>query len=126
MPSPGVAWSDSDRRCNAVLLPDGDPCYLDVEKDSVDRFVSTYCLDLMSESDMYTVLEKAEECLDSQNGILLLAGITWGYKNGNWKTFLMTLIWETLYRFSIETVGGCRPQLLRPYLEEKGWRVEKS
>lgn len=112
-------------RCNVVLLPDGDPCCLDVEKDSVDRFVSTYCLDLMSESDMYAVLEKAEECLDAKNGTLLLAGITWGYKNGNWKTFLMTLIWETLYRLSIETVGGCRPQLLRPYLEEKGWRVEK-
>lgn len=83
------------------------------------------CSDLLSESDMYAVLDTAERSLHPDRGVLLLSGITWGYRR-SLRTFLMTLVWELLYRFARKTVGGCRPQRLVPYLESRGWRVLKG
>jgi hypothetical protein len=37
----------------------------------------------------------------------------------------MTAIWECLYWVRRNKVGGCRPQALQPYLEARGWRIEK-
>uniref|UniRef100_A0A7R9WM31 Methyltransferase domain-containing protein n=1 Tax=Craspedostauros australis TaxID=1486917 RepID=A0A7R9WM31_9STRA len=91
--------------------------------DSYDRFVSTYCLDLLCEQDMYQVLDIAKATLHPERGILLLAGITWGYRRWSIQTFVMTLVWEILYRFHRKRVGGCRPQNLRPYLEAHGWEI---
>ena len=113
-------------RCTVELLPDGDPASLAVPADGgADRFVSTYCLDLMSETDMMATLDKAEACLHPERGLLLLAGITWGY-HLSVRTFFMTLVWELLYRFRRKVVGGCRPQHLAPYLRAKGWRIVKE
>ena len=68
-------------RCTVELLPDGDPASLAAPADGgADRFVSTYCLDLMSETDMMATLDKAEACLHPERGLLLLAGITWAYR----------------------------------------------
>jgi len=111
--------------CTAELLESGDPDNVVIEgSQKYDRFVSTYCLDLLSEEDMYKVLDLAERSLDRQNGKLLLAGITWGYRSSV-QTFFMTAIWEILYRVNRKKVGGCRPQLLQPYLESKGWRIDR-
>ena len=106
------------------LLESGNPTDIipSIERHSVQRFVSTYCLDLLSEDDMYKVLDVAEHCLDPEEGLLLLAGITWGYKDSI-KTCLMTLVWEILYIVARKKVGGCRPQHLEPYLKAKGWRI---
>ena len=110
------------------LLPSGNPAE-DVRTaptpGSVDRYVSTYVLDLLSEEDMYAVLSDAERRLDKQRGLLLLAGITWGYRDSI-KCCLMTLLWELLYRVVPKTVGGCRPQHLVPYLRAKGWTVVET
>ena len=73
---------------------------------------------------MYKVLDLAEASLHPQDGRLLLSGITWGYRDSV-KTFLTTLVWEVFYKVRRKKVGGCRPQLLQPYLESKGWRIEK-
>ena len=111
----------------AELLESGDPDDVgigDLPLRSYDRFVSTYCLDLLSEEDVYKVLDLAERSLDPQRGKLLLAGITWGYRSSV-PTFFTTAIWEFLYRFHRKTVGGCRPQLLQQYLTSKGWRIDK-
>merc|ERR1712032_1623495 len=106
------------------LLQDGEPssAVANHAAGSFDRIVSTYCLDLLSEQDMYTFLDMARQKLDPDSGMLLLAGITWGYKL-SLKTFLMTALWELLYRITRRTVGGCRPQLLAPYLRQHGWRI---
>lgn len=113
--------------CDVELIANGDPRNLmrSYEANSVDRFVSTYCLDLLSEDDMYGVLDLAEQCLDKERGLLLLSGITWGYSAGSLKVFAMTAVWELLYIIRRKKVGGCRPQALRPYLESRGWRIEK-
>lgn len=108
----------------AELVADGEPASVRVDAGSVDRFVSTYCLDLLAEEDMYAVLDLAQRCLHPTRGVLLLSGITWGYR-ASLKTGLMTLLWELLYRFFRRTVGGCRPQRLEPYLAARGWRVER-
>ena len=113
-------------RCSLELLASGDPATLEVPPSgSVDRFVSTYVLDLLSERDMNAVLDTAQASLHPERGLLLLAGITWGYRD-SWKTFFMTLVWELLYRFRRKVVGGCRPQLLEPYLKAKGWTIVRT
>eukprot|EP00929_Paragymnodinium_shiwhaense_P069447 TRINITY_DN35016_c0_g1_i1.p1 TRINITY_DN35016_c0_g1~~TRINITY_DN35016_c0_g1_i1.p1 ORF type:complete len:292 (-),score=48.00 TRINITY_DN35016_c0_g1_i1:250-1125(-) len=121
-----LKWSGE--RAEFQLLADGEPSAVEVKEHSVDRFVSTYCLDLLSEEDMYKVLDLAERSLDPDSGLLLLAGITWGYRGKPWslKTFAMTLAWELMYIFSRKTVGGCRPQTLEPYLRDRGWTVTSS
>ena len=112
-------------RSTTDLLEDGDPSQVAVKPGTVDRFVSTYCLDLLSERDMYGVLDTAERSLHSERGLLLLSGITWGYRDSI-KTFFMTLIWEVLYRVTRKTVGGCRPQNLEPYLRARGWTIVRA
>ena len=113
-------------RAKVELLSSGAPeDVADIPSGGVDRFVSTYVLDLLSERDMYAVLDKAQASLHPERGLLLLAGITWGYRD-SWKTFFMTLIWELLYRFRRKVVGGCRPQLLEPYLRAKGWTIVRT
>ena len=108
-------------RASVELLSSGDPTDATVPTKRVDRFVSTYCLDLLSESDMFAVLDLAKRSL-RPDGVLLLAGITWGWRDSV-KTALMTLVWELLYRVTRRTVGGCRPQHLAPYLRARGWTI---
>uniref|UniRef100_A0A7S1ZB89 Methyltransferase domain-containing protein n=1 Tax=Trieres chinensis TaxID=1514140 RepID=A0A7S1ZB89_TRICV len=112
-------------RSSVEWLESGEPGDVRAEDGSVDRFVSTYCLDLLSESDMYGVLDLAERVLRPESGQIILAGITWGYRD-SLRTFLMTSVWEFLYVFFRRKVGGCRPQELCPYLKERGWTIIKS
>ncbi|KAL7576953.1 hypothetical protein ACA910_006709 [Epithemia clementina (nom. ined.)] len=111
-------------QCSIDLLENGNPSDVVVVPKSVDRFVSTYVLDLMSEEDMYKVFDLAEQCLCPDNGLLLLAGITWGYTKSI-QTFFTTAIWEFMYKVRRKKVGGCRPQALQPYLKARGWRIQK-
>lgn len=103
------------------LLASGEPSDATAPPTRVDRFVSTYCLDLLSESDMYAVLDLAQRSL-RPDGLLLLAGITWGWRDSP-RTAFMTLVWTMLYRVTRKTVGGCRPQHLAPYLRARGWTI---
>mmetsp|Transcript_7411 Transcript_7411/g.23257 ORF Transcript_7411/g.23257 Transcript_7411/m.23257 type:complete len:243 (+) Transcript_7411:47-775(+) len=106
------------------LVPDGDPskATASLEAGTSDRFVSTYVLDLLSEEDMFAVLDAARRTLHPERGLLLLAGITWGYGDSV-LTFLTTCLWTLIYRFRPRIVGGCRPQHLEPYLRQRGWRI---
>jgi SAM-dependent methyltransferase len=112
-------------RAKIELLESGAPEDAAIPPGSVDRFVSTYVLDLLSERDMFAVLDQAQASLHPERGILLLAGITWGYTD-SWRTFFMTLVWELLYRFRRKMVGGCRPQQLEPYLKARGWTIVRA
>ena len=112
-------------RAKVELLESGLPEDVDVPPGSVDRFVSTYVLDLLSERDMFAVLDQAKQSLHPQRGVLLLAGITWGYWD-SFRTFFMTVVWNLLYRITRKTVGGCRPQNIEPYLKANGWTIVRS
>jgi len=94
-----------------------------VQPQSMDLFISTYCLDVMSETDMHSTLTLAERTLKpSSDSKVILAGITWGYRDSI-QTCFMTAVWEFLYKFNRKRVGGCRPQMLEPYLKSRGWEV---
>jgi hypothetical protein len=68
------------QRCMIKWLKGCHPNQLTVEPGSVDPFLSTYCLDLLSKEDMlYHILDLAQQSLHPEKGLLLmLAGITWG------------------------------------------------
>eukprot|EP00927_Polykrikos_kofoidii_P052452 TRINITY_DN46300_c0_g1_i1.p1 TRINITY_DN46300_c0_g1~~TRINITY_DN46300_c0_g1_i1.p1 ORF type:complete len:264 (-),score=28.46 TRINITY_DN46300_c0_g1_i1:93-884(-) len=108
-------------------IPDGDSHEVAASllPGSFDRFVSTYCLDLMSEDDIFAVIDAAHKALNPDKGVLLLAGITWGYRHSI-MTFFTTAVWELLYHFVPHIVGGCRPQTVEPYLKARGWRITRS
>ena len=108
----------------AVALTGGEPEAAAVPQ-RVDRFVSTYVLDLLSEDDMLRVLELARRALHPERGLLLLSGITWGWRDSP-RTCLTTALWSLVYRVKPRVVGGCRPQRLEPYLKAKGWTVVRT
>lgn len=106
-------------------LPSGDPAAATLPAAPVDRFISTYVLDLLSEDDMLRVLELARRALHPERGLLLLSGITWGWRDSP-RTCLTTALWSLVYRVKPRVVGGCRPQRLEPYLKAKGWTVVRT
>lgn len=87
---------------------------------SFDRFVSTYVLDLMSEDSIKYVLGEAHRILKSK-GKLCLVSLTRGDSPVN---RVVTGIWNSLYSWRPNLVGGCRPIELRGYLGPSEWRIE--
>jgi SAM-dependent methyltransferase len=87
---------------------------------SVDRVVSTYVLDLLSEEDTRVVFAEARRAL-APDGRLCLASLTAG-KTGFSR--VVTYLWTALFRASPSLIGGCRPVILERYLDRERWRVE--
>jgi len=106
-------WSARAR----VIETDGMP-KLFVEPASCDRFVSTYVLDLLSESDIEAVLCEAQRIL-APGGRLCLASLTHGDSLG---TRIVSRLWSALHRLRPQLVGGCRPLALAPFLGAQ-WHV---
>ena len=115
--------SKMDASCEYISNGDAAELLSMIPASSYDRFISTYCLDLLSEEDMYKVLTLAEHLIHP-DGEIILAGITYGWKDSV-KTFLMTLGWNLMYRIKPKVVGGCRPQNLIPYMKEMDWEITK-
>ncbi|WP_456426276.1 class I SAM-dependent methyltransferase [Rhodocaloribacter sp.] len=100
-----------------VRLTDGTP-RLDLADGSVDRFLSTYVLDLLSEEDIRSVLAEAHRVLEP-GGRLGLVSLTHG------TTLASKLVvkgWTLLHRLNPALVGGCRPLTLETYVGE-AWEV---
>jgi ubiquinone/menaquinone biosynthesis C-methylase UbiE len=101
-----------------LRLTDGSP-RLDAADASVDRFLSTYVLDLLSPEDIRALLGEARRILTA-DGRLCLVSLTYGC------TLLSrTLIgiWTQIHRMRPSLVGGCRPIALRDFLSESHWRI---
>jgi len=89
------------------------------EDSTVDRFVSTYVLDLLDEETIRQILNEAKRILEP-DGLLCLAGVTRGvgiFSKAAMKT------WETIFRINASFVGGCRPIELLNYLQEDTWEI---
>ncbi len=100
-----------------VRLTDGTP-RLDLADGSVDRFLSTYVLDLLGEEDIRLVLAEAHRVLEP-GGRLGLVSLTHG------TTLASKLVvkgWTLLHRLNPALVGGCRPLTLETYVGG-GWDV---
>ena len=87
---------------------------------SVDRFVSSYVLDLLSEEDIRAVLSEAYRLLEP-GGLLCLAGLT--YSSQPLARLKITL-WELAYRVKPEWLGGCRPLRMLEFLPRDVFKLE--
>lgn len=86
---------------------------------SVDRVVSAYVLDLLSEEDIRQALAEAHRVL-SGGGKLCLISLTHG------STLLSRAVsgaWGVVYRLRAAWVGGCRPISLVPFLDSRQWVI---
>ncbi len=98
---------------------EGSPRF-DVAPGSLDRIVSNYVLDLLSENDMRLFIAQAERAL-APEGRLCLVSLTRG------TTLLSRLFiwgWERIHALSPRWVGGCRPIEILDLLPDTRWRIE--
>ncbi len=87
---------------------------------SVDRVISTYVLDLLSEKDIAKFFLEAYRVL-VVGGRLCLVSLTHG------TTFLsrvVSSVWTSIFHLRASLVGGCRPLRLDPYLNPGCWKLE--
>jgi SAM-dependent methyltransferase len=103
------------RRCEGqVELP--------VPDRSVDRILSTYVIDLLSEGDTHRLLEEARRSL-TPGGFLCLVGLTHGVSLVG---RVVSSVWTVIHSVRPALVGGCRPMVLTPRLERTGWSILHS
>ena len=102
----------------AVRLSDGSP-KLEVATASVDRFLSNFVLDLLSNEDIETLLEEAHRVL-VPGGLLALVSLTRPFTPAS--RIVMTG-WRLLFALRPSLVGGCRPIGLMERLPPPKWSV---
>jgi ubiquinone/menaquinone biosynthesis C-methylase UbiE len=102
----------------SVTLTAGEPT-LPLPEGSVDRFLSTYVLDLLPPEGIRGILSEAHRVL-APDGLLCLAGITPG--TTTLARVLMTL-WRWVHSVRPAIVGGCRPIRLVEYVASAEWAV---
>jgi len=104
----------------ALVIRVGGEARLPLADASVDRFVSTYVLDLLSEDAARAVLVEAHRVL-TPDGKLCLVGITPG--KGPFSALLMRA-WSLAFRLAPALTGGCRPVELLTLLDPSRWLTE--
>ncbi len=93
---------------------------LDFPEASFDRFISTYVIDLLSETEAHKLVSETHRIL-KPDGLLGLVSITHG------KTLVSKIVmesWRRLGNLSPILVGGCRPIDLMNYLHSDQWAIE--
>lgn len=101
-----------------VHQTDGAPPF-DGEKNSADRVVANYVMDLLPSEDIRAMLDEAH-CLLRPGGRLCLASLTHG---PTFTTQLVSRMWIRLHAMAPAFVGGCRPIELREYLNPNRWTI---
>lgn len=86
---------------------------------SVDRVVSTYVLDLLSEADAREAISEAYRAL-VPGGKLCLVSLTYG---STFASRTVCALWQQLFRLHAPLVGGCRPIRLMPLLDQRVWSI---
>jgi ubiquinone/menaquinone biosynthesis C-methylase UbiE len=92
---------------------------LPVQDGSFDRFVSTYVLDLLSERDITVLLEEAARVL-VPGGLVGLVSLAPGRTLAG---KVLGKLWTRLFDWQPGWVGGCRPILIRPFLDSARWQI---
>jgi len=87
---------------------------------SVDRVVSTYVLDLLSEDMIGQALSEAHRVL-APHGRLCVMSLTNGRSFGS---RILTGAWSALFRMNASLVGGCRPIRLSAFVDGRHWTTE--
>ena len=102
-----------------VVLSDG-AVKFPLPDHSVDRVISTYVLDLLSETDMQQAIAESLRVL-APGGRLCLASLTTGTTVAS---RAVSEIWTTIYRLHASLVGGCRPIQLQSLLPSEDWTIQ--
>lgn len=101
-----------------VELVDGSPPAGEPAR-SVDRFLSTFVLDLLSLDDARAVVAEAHRML-RPGGLLGLASLTVGFDVA---TRIVAAVWSRLHAWSPALAGGCRGIELFDLLQQPRWSV---
>lgn len=101
-----------------VALTNGDLPTTETEG-SYDRFVSTYVLDLLSDTEAVAVTDEAYRLL-RRDGLMCLASITGGTSV---TSRAVAAAVRAIYRLAPSLIGGCRPVTLLSFLDADRWRV---
>jgi ubiquinone/menaquinone biosynthesis C-methylase UbiE len=87
--------------------------------DSCDRFVSLYVLDILSESQIASVIAEAWRVL-KPGGRLCLISLTFGATP---LSSLVISLWKSVYKIRPLLTGGCHPIRLLPFVSSSEWKV---
>lgn len=87
---------------------------------SVDRVISTYVFDLLSDKDMQQAIAEAYRVL-VPGGTLGLVSLTHG---NTLLSRLVSGVWSVLCYLYAPVVGGCRPIQLNPLLNLDAWSIQ--
>lgn len=87
---------------------------------SVDRVVSTYVLDLLSETDIRQASSEARRVL-IPSGKLCLVSLTHGV---TFASRIVCALWSAVFRLHAPLVGGCRPIRLDSFFDQQVWSVD--
>jgi ubiquinone/menaquinone biosynthesis C-methylase UbiE len=104
----------------AKVVHSDDSMLFPLPDNSVDRVVSTYVLDLLSESDIRQVISEAYRVL-MPGGKLCLVSLTDGM---TFASRIVSALWSVLFRLHAPLVGGCRPIRLDPLFNQSAWSIE--
>ena len=102
----------------AVRRTSGETC-LPAASGSIDRVLSTYVMDLLSDEDSRAFVNDAHRVL-SGKGILVLSSLAHG---SGLVPGLIDHVWTLLFSICPRWVGGCRPISLLPFLQDPAWRL---
>lgn len=86
---------------------------------SVDRIVSSYVLDLLSEADIERFFSESRRVL-TPGGKVCIASLTRGVSVAS-RT--VSSLWTSVFRLSPALVGGCRPIQVDAFVNPQAWQV---
>lgn len=101
-----------------VVLSDG-AVRFPLPDHSVDRVVSSYVLDLLSEADIERFFAEAHRVL-MPGGAVCIASLTRGF---GFLSRIVSSLWMWVFRLRPSLVGGCRPILVDALVDAEGWRI---
>lgn len=101
-----------------VQLTDGS-MRLPVDPGRVDRLMSTYVLDLLSDEDIGALIAEMRRVL-APGGLACLAGLT---SKTSGLSRVVAGLWSLAQKLAPTRVGGCRPMSLQDALHPDHWRL---
>lgn len=104
----------------AQVVQSDDALKFPLSEHSVDRVVSTYVFDLLSESELQQPICEAHRVL-IEGGKLCLVSLTIG---DTFVSRIVSALWSILFRLHARLVGGCRPIWLESLFDPHDWVIE--
>ena len=102
-----------------VVRSDGS-IHFPLPSSSADRVVSTYVLDLLSDTDIREALSEASRIL-MPGGKLCLVSLTRGVTI---TSRIVSALWSAIFSLHAPLVGGCRPIRLNSFIAQHRWSID--